>query len=685
MLKRLKMLWEQELENASLWFVVFFACGILIYFKLPIEPPIFIGLVSAFISGVLWILLRRDLSAYYFIGYLFFACLGFSIISVKTHLIRAPILTEPLFDYPVTGTVRNVRVFMNAQQLILKDVKIDGLADLNTPKYIRMNVPTADFIFKSGDKIETSAHILPPRAPVVLNGYHYGRTDYFNQIGASVHPTEPVELIERSTQPSKIENIRQFIAARVKSLLPNDTAGVVIPLIIGEQGTVPKEIYESYRKTGIVHVLSVSGFHLALLSGFVFFLIRGLLSCVPFLALRLNTKKIAAFISILFTFGYLLISGMAVPAIRSFIMICVVLLGVLLNRNALSLRSVSLAAFFILMIWPESVLSASFQLSFMAILSLVTLYTALMRYLKEHHFTEPGIFRFLGLFLLGLVAVSMLAGIATAPYTVYHFNQYANYGVLGNLLTDALFSFCIMPVLLFAVLMMPFGLDAPLIHLAGHCLDLVADMCTWVSGLPYASLTIPSMPDGSIFVMTIGLLMIFIMRTRLRWIGLIVCVGALTGYIGVKTPDILVAEGGRVFAVKDGSGRLVLSNLDNRFITDIWLRRNGQDPDAYLPTHLFSKSFVRINGRKIAFSSLDCATADLTFRLFGKIGECPNREITRSDLWRDKTHAVFVSDDNITVYSVLDFIDKRPWHPDFMLAPDEKISYDMDKINENGD
>ena len=66
-----------------------------------------------------------------------------------------------------------------------------------------------------------------------------------------------------------------------------------------------------------------------------------------------------------------------------------------------------------------------------------------------------------------------------------------------------------------------------------------------------------------------------------------------------------MAEGGRVFAVKDENGKLHLSNLDYPFITDVWLRRNGQDPDTYAPSDLFLKESVRLNGHKISFSSLD--------------------------------------------------------------------------------
>ena len=684
MLNKLKSCLLKEVDGASLWFCVFFGIGILIYFALPSEPILSLALVLPFMAGVLWFLARKERFSYYLIGYLFFGCFGFSVAAFKTYWVQAPVLTQTIFDTPITGRVDQVRVLMNSQQLLLTDVQIDGLSATQTPVYVRMNVSHLDPVFKSGDKIATTAHLFAPRAPVQTGAYNFARAAYFQQIGASTHLTGPVDLLERSFKESRLENIRQKIEQRVKELLPDETAGVVIPLIIGEQGTVSKEIYEIYRKTGIMHVLSVSGFHLTLLAGFVFFILRGFFSLIPFLALRINAKKVAAILSILFTFFYLLISGMAVPAIRSFIMILVVLLGVVFDRNTLSVRSVALAAFFILLIWPESLLSASFQLSFMAVLSLVTLYNLLMNYVKKHHFTEPGIVRWGGLLLVGLIGVNVLASIATAPYTIYHFNQYANYSLLGNFLTSGLFSFCVMPFLLIGVLLMPFGLDAPLIKGAGFCLEIIADMCRWVSELPYASLTIRAMPDWSLLCISLGLLMMFLMKTHLRWLGLILCAFSLIGYGFIKTPDVLVSEGGRVFAVKDEAGKLHLSNLDNRFITDIWLRRNGQDPETYDSKDLFQESSIRIKGHKISFSSLDCQNAELTFRFGYSVGDCPEPEITQNDLWKRKAQMVYVEANQIIVRSVLEEIGKRMWNPDFILADEVKKSYDINNFN-NGD
>lgn len=679
-----KSLCFQEITNLSLWFVVFFAIGILIYFGLPFEPMLSVALVLPFMSGVLWFFARKEMCSYYLFGFIFFLCFGFSVSALKTYWVQAPILKEPLFNYSVQGRVDHVRVFMESQQLLLTDVEIETLPAAETPKYIRMTVPHLELIFKPGDVIATTGYVFPPRVPVQVGTYNFMRADYFQQVGASLYPTTDVDLIKRSEHESRLDNVRQLIENRVKELLPAETAGVVIPLIIGEQGTVSKEIYEIYRKSGIMHVLSVSGFHLTLLAGFVFFVIRGLFSLIPFLVLRFNTKKIAAFISICFTFFYLLISGMAVPAIRSFIMVLIVLLGVLFNRNAISVRSVVLAAFFILLLWPESLLSASFQLSFMAVFSLVTLYTALMNLVKERYFPVPSFIRWMALFIIGLFCADVLASLTTAPYTIYHFNQYVNYSLLGNFLTSGLFSFCVMPFLLFGVLLMPFGWDALFIRGAGYCLDLIGELCRWVSELPYASLTVRAMPDWSLILISLGFLMIFLMKTKLRWFGILVCAVSLVGYCFVKTPDILVAESGRVFAVKDENGKLHLSNLDYPFITDVWLQRNGQDPETYDPSDLFLKESVRLNGHKISFSSLDCQNAELTFHLERRIGGCPGREITQNDLREQKTLMVYTTPKSVIIRSVLEEMGKRAWNPDFMLADKFKKSYDKRNLK-NGD
>lgn len=656
-------------QGFSLMTGAFFALGIGVYFVLPFEPWAWlIGLIT-FMTLVLWVLTRRDNMARLVFGYASLFCLGMCIASVRTYMVSAPVLSQKMYDVQVSGEVSKVEARRDGYRITLKDVYIDGVKKEETPFKIRLNYKETTPLIRVGDTLSGYAHLVPPVLPAEDGAYDFSRTAWFMRIGALGRLSE---LSQYHVNPNRsalniwFEDIRSFISTRVQEILPPDAAAIVVPLIIGDQGLVSQNQYDLYRIAGIVHVLSVSGFHLTLLAGLVFFLIRGIFALFPRLGTVINTKKLAAFLSLLVVLFYLFISGLQIPAVRSFIMIAVILMAVMLDRSAISLRTAVLAGVFILAIWPESLLNAGFQLSFIAVFAMLSLYETLMRWFKASpyrtHLWYKG-----WLIFVGSVCVSILATLSTALYGAYHFNQFAPYSVLGNLLTSALFSFAIMPLLLIAVLVMPFGWDALFLRITGSCLDIITRICEWIKTLPYADVTVPSFDTWGLVVATAGFLILFFFQGCFRLIGLPIIMVGFGAFLTVARPDILVSEGGKVAAVRLEDGRLALTDKQaNSFVSDVWLKRNGQNPITdEIPT--ISDKFVIIRGKKVAFSSLSCADADLSILLTYEMGDCPEPIIKLKDLWDNKTHAVFITDDKIEVRHLINYLEERPWHY-FLLA-----------------
>ena len=656
-------------QGFSLMTGAFFALGIGVYFALPFEPWAWlIGLIT-FMTLVLWVLTRRDNMARLVFGYASLFCLGMCIASVRTYMVSAPVLSQKMYDVQVSGEVSKVEARRDGYRITLKDVYIDGVKKDETPFKIRLNYKETTPLIRVGDTLSGYAHLVPPILPAEDGAYDFSRTAWFMRIGALGRLSE---LSQYHVNPNRsalniwFEDIRSFISTRVQEILPPDAAAIVVPLIIGDQGLVSQNQYDLYRIAGIVHVLSVSGFHLTLLAGLVFFLIRGIFALFPRLGTVINTKKLAAFLSLLVVLFYLFISGLQIPAVRSFIMIAVILMAVMLDRSAISLRTAVLAGVFILAIWPESLLNAGFQLSFIAVFAMLSLYETLMRWFKASpyrtHLWYKG-----WLIFVGSVCVSILATLSTALYGAYHFNQFAPYSVLGNLLTSALFSFAIMPLLLIAVLVMPFGWDALFLRITGSCLDIITRICEWIKTLPYADVTVPSFDTWGLVVATAGFLILFFFQGCFRLIGLPIIMVGFGAFLTVARPDILVSEGGKVAAVRLEDGRLALTDKQaNSFVSDVWLKRNGQNPITdEIPT--ISDKFVIIRGKKVAFSSLSCADADLSILLTYEMGDCPEPVIKLKDLWDNKTHAVFIMDDKIEVRHLINYLEDRPWHY-FLLA-----------------
>ena len=663
----------QQRQGLSLMMGAFFALGIGIYFALPVEPYLwFVGL-STFISIVLWFLVRRDNAARLIFGYISFICLGVFVATVRTHIVAAPVLSEKMYDVAISGEVSKVEPRRDGYRVTLKNITIDELDKDKTPVQIRLNYKQQTPLIRVGDTLSGYAHLVPPILPAQEGAYDFSRTAWFMRVGALGRLSEISQYNvnpKRSELSIWFEDIRSFISNRVQAILPPDAAAIVVPLIIGDQGLVSQKQYDLYRTAGIVHVLSVSGFHLTLLAGLVFFLIRGIFAFFPYFGHILNTKKLAAFLSLLFVLFYLFISGLQIPAIRSFVMIAVILIAIMLDRSALSLRTAVLAGVLILAIWPESLINAGFQLSFIAVFAMLSLYETLMRWFKSSPYQNQFWYK-CWLIFVGSVCVSLLATLSTALYGAYHFNQFAPYGVLGNLLTSALFSFAIMPLLLFAVLLMPFGLDGFFLRVCGYCLDIITHVCEWIRTLPYADITVPAFDTWGLGVITAGLLILFFFQGRVRLVGIPIIVIGLSAFMTVPRPDILVSEGGKVAAVRLQDGRLALTDKSaNPFVSDIWLKRNGQNPITdNIPT--ISDKFVIIRNQKVAFSSLYCANADFSILLKHEMGDCPEPVIKLKHLWDNKTYEIFIKQPKIYARHLLNSLSNRPWHK-FLLAQHKK-------------
>ena len=331
--------------------------------------------------------------------------------------------------------------------------------------------------------------------------------------------------------------------------------------------------YENYRNSGLAHFLSISGLHMSMLAGLMFFLIRVILSFVPSVSLKFDSKKIAAVFAIILSFFYLLISGQAIPAQRAFIMTFVVLLGVLFNRRAISMQTICLAGFIVLALSPQVLVSASFQMSFAAVMGLVAFYEKSSKAISE--LLNVGAlfkyFRIVILYVLGVVISDLIASLMTLPFAVYHFNMIAAYTTLGNFLAGPIIGLIIMPMVLMSMLLMPFGLDKIFLEALGYGIDLVNRITEYVSSLPNSSVYVPSMPHWGLVFIVLGGLWLILWQAKWRYWGIIGIVIGLLSIITVRVPDIIIGPDAKAVAFKNYVGELeIASSRSGRFIKDVW-------------------------------------------------------------------------------------------------------------------
>jgi competence protein ComEC len=320
---------------------------------------------------------------------------------------------------------------------------------------------------------------------------------------------------------------------------------------------------------------------MAVVAGIAFFFIRALLALIPALASRRPIKKWAAAAALVVAAFYLVLSGASVSTQRAFIMIAIVLIGVMLDRPALTFRTITVAALAVLLFTPQAVAQPSFQMSFAAALALIAAYQYGLPWRAK---ADTSLAQRAALWgtreIAGLILASMVAGLATTPYVAYHFHRVAPYGVLANLLAMPVVSAWVMPMGILGVLALPFGFDAPFWQLMGHGIDWMIAVALWVTSLPGSVGHMRAFGTGPLLLATAGLLLICLLRTPLRFSGAVLAVIAMLWALSAPRPDVLVASDGATAAIRGVDGRLdLLAGGRDTFALKDWLAADGDNRD----------------------------------------------------------------------------------------------------------
>ena len=585
---------RDDLENGrgSLWYPVFFGLGILAYFSLPREPSLIA--LAGLVAGLAFIAfaLRRG-------GTAFFAALALVVLSagmfaarLRTEMVATPILPAARLTAELSGWIVSAEPNRRGgQRLELRVAAIEGLPRRATPRRVAIGVSAAGVSLPPGAPVSLRAVLYPPSAPVLPGGHDFRRQSFYAGIGAvgfalgrprwAAGPG-PAPLSVRMV--AALARLRAMIAARIGAALDRETGALAAALIVGQRRALPESVKEALRASGLAHILAISGLHMTLVAGTILVLLRGALALVPSLALDRPIRKWAALAALATAAAYLAISGAGIATQRAFIMVCVVLLAVLVDRAALTMRNVAIAALMVLAIAPESLLGPSFQMSFAAVAALVAAYEGWrFRDATRAGMAMPGRFSPMvlgGRYLAGLLLTSLIAGLATAPFAAWHFHRVAAFGLLANLLAMPVISLIVMPMGLLAMLLMPFALEIVGLAPMALGLEVVMAIARWVAGLPGAVHLLPATGVLPLALVAIAFLWLFLWRAGWRYLAIMPLALALILAPHHRRPDLLVSESGTMAAIRMPDGRLALlgRNVD-RFVAAQWLRADGDDRD----------------------------------------------------------------------------------------------------------
>jgi competence protein ComEC len=260
-----------------------------------------------------------------------------------------------------------------------------------------------------------------------------------------------------------------------------------------------------------------------------------------------------------------------------------VLIAIMVDRRAVTFRTLAVAAIIVLSIAPEALVHPSFQMSFAATLGLV----ALVQVGMPAMFASPDNSATARAALWGgreiamLALASLVAGLATTPYAAFHFHRVTPYGVLANLAAMPVVSVVVMPAGLLGLVAMPFGFDGVFWRIMEFGIDWMIAVAQWVAALPGAIGRMAAFGTGPLLAATAGIILLGLLRTPLRWSGAGAIAMAVIWALAAPQPDILISADGHSVGVRGRDGRLhLMRTARDTFLVKEWL---AADADARLP------------------------------------------------------------------------------------------------------
>lgn len=542
--------------------------GIGLWFALPWEPELrHYALAAAGVVLFLALSATRLRPVSLFVA---FVLIGVLACGVRVALTGTPMLVGEYYG-PVTGRVVEVdRSQSGALRVTLDRVWLSETQVPGVPRRVRLSLQgdRQETEPLPGEVVMTTAFLAAPGGAVEPGSFDFRRMAFFEGLGAVGYTRVPLMLWEEGAGEQAIGRLRAHLSAAIRARIPGDPGAFAAGVLTGDRSGLSLEAVQALRDSSLAHLLAISGMNMAFLVGFTFGFLRYGLALVPPVSLRVNGKKVAAVVSLGVACFYLLLSGANVATERAFIMVSVMLVAVLMDRRALTLRSVAIAGI-ILLIWqPEALLSPGFQMSFAATVALIVGFAALNDRLAGRQ--VPWAVRMVA----AAVLASLIGGLSTAPYAAAHFNRFTDYGLVANLLTGPAMGLVVMPAGALAALAALVGLEAlPLWVMEQGC-RWILHVAHEVAAMEGSVTALPATSGGVLAMLSLGLIFVLIWTGWGRWLGLGPVAMALVLWLGAERPVVLVGDTG-IVGVMGPEGRAISISRGEGFAVRNWLENDG--------------------------------------------------------------------------------------------------------------
>lgn len=654
---------------------VFLGIGIGIYFLLRNEPGItgwsvIVG--ASILTGIVGLWIGHSGLPGFGLPFLAVAAvlLGLALVGARTSFVAAPVL-EFRYYGPVEGRIVGIdRSQSDAVRLTLDQVRLDDVAPWKVPDRVRVSLHGQQgFLDPSpGMRIAVTSHLSGPEGPVEPGGFDFRRMAWYRGIGAVGYTTKPALMLEPPSGALPIHRLRAAISAAVQAEIPGEAGAFAAAITTGDRSAMGQETVEALRASNLAHLLAISGLHMGLLVGFVFGSLRLGLALTPGVGVSMDVRKVAAVAALAAGAFYLAMSGGAVSTSRAFVMVAVMLVAILVGRRALTLRAVAVAALILLIVKPESLVEAGFQMSFAATTALVFVFGALRDVQRGRlpKWARP---------VFAVVLSSLVAGLATAPFSAAIFNRVAHYGLIANVVSVPVMGTLVMPLAVLAALLAPLGLSWIALDLMRWPIEWILWVAKKVAALDGAVGYVVAPPDIVLPMVALGGLAVVLLQGMGRGAGAVAVLAGLAFWTQANRPDVLISPSGSLIGVLTPEGRALTKDRGEGFAARSWLENDGDPADQEVaaarsgqgrdPVFVFdSLALAQVGGRGAEDRIGDaCLTGDLVVYAAKPLERYPAgcNVLDRAQLSRTGAVALEFTEGGPRVTTVAQVSGNRPW------------------------
>ncbi|RCW84780.1 ComEC/Rec2 family competence protein [Paracoccus lutimaris] len=512
--------------------------------------------------------------------------IGAGLAGARAHVIAAPVLDFRYYG-PVEGRVVAIdRSARDRMRLVLDQLRLRDLSSSRTPERVRISLLVGTSLPVAGQRVMLTAHLSPPPGPSEPGGFDFRRMAWFEGLGAVGYTRTPVLAVAPPERGGiyALHRLRMSLAERVRQQIGGQAGAVAAALMTGDRSGIEEATNEVMRASNLYHIISISGLHMSMLAGFVYTALRLASVAVQGLGAfpRWPMHKLAAGGALMASAAYLWLSGGGVATERAFIMVAVMLIAIIADRRAISLRTVAIAAVAILAINPEALTSPGFQMSFAATVALILVQRPWLQ-VQSHlpWWLRP---------LLLLLVSSLVASMATSPIAAAHFGRMTQYGLLANMLVVPVIGMLVMPGAVIAALLAPFGLAGPALWVVGLGTRWMLGIAEWIASLSGAVFELSAAPWAVLPLAGAGAMLLLLAPVQQllapqnltllrRAAGAALLMLAALTWWGAERPLMLVAADGDAVGILTDAGRVPSRPRGGSFAVADWLDADGDPAD----------------------------------------------------------------------------------------------------------